>query len=44
VQFSDGTDEFREPAPALGEHTEEILSHVGYQPDELEKLKRNDVI
>jgi formyl-CoA transferase len=32
------------PPPALGEHTEELLSTIGLQPHELEKLKSEGVV
>lgn len=33
-----------QPAPKLGEHSEEILSSVGYTKEEIETLKNNKVI
>lgn len=32
------------PPPALGEHTDEILTDLGYSPDEIEAMRANEVI
>ena len=32
------------PPPTLGEHTDEILKDAGYRPDEIEKLRRENVV
>ena len=32
------------PPPALGEHTDEILAEFGFAPDEVETLRREDVV
>ena len=32
-------DPSRAPGPALGEHTDEVLSALGYSPDELRSLR-----
>jgi crotonobetainyl-CoA:carnitine CoA-transferase CaiB-like acyl-CoA transferase len=34
----------RHEAPELGQHTEEILLEIGYKWDDIEKLRRNEVI
>lgn len=45
VDFSETPIEVRAPAPAFGQHTEEVLLDVGgYTWDELVKLKENKVI
>ena len=33
-----------EPAPALGQHTEEILAEIGYSPEEIEGLREAGAI
>jgi crotonobetainyl-CoA:carnitine CoA-transferase CaiB-like acyl-CoA transferase len=33
-----------EPAPVLGQHTDEILGELGYTPDRIEKLRAAEVI
>ena len=37
-------DQSLEPAPFLGEHTDEVLAELGYQPDEITDLRRREVI
>lgn len=32
------------PAPALGEHTDEILKELGYTQDDILRLRRNDIV
>ncbi len=39
-----GTDRKYEPAPRLGEHTDEILSSLGYGGEEIEKLRREGIV
>ena len=36
--------EIRRPAPGLGEHTDEVLSSIGLDADEIEQLRVADVI
>ena len=38
VKFSGMDETIRRPAPALGEHTEEVLAEIGIAPGESEKL------
>ena len=38
MQYDDEMVEIRRGAPALGEHTDEVLSDLGYTPDELDAL------
>jgi crotonobetainyl-CoA:carnitine CoA-transferase CaiB-like acyl-CoA transferase len=44
LKFSETPGEIRSPAPEFGEHTEEILKELGYQPEEIEGLKKKGVI
>ena len=32
------------PAPQLGEHTEEVLSHLGYSPEEITALRAKQIV
>ncbi len=32
------------PAPALGEHTDEVLSGAGFSPEDIERLRRDGVV
>lgn len=41
ISFEDDTDEFRSPAPKLGEHTEEVLLETDLDKDELSFLEVN---
>jgi len=38
VDFSDSPGDYRLPPPRLGEHSEEVLSSVGYRGEELQRL------
>jgi crotonobetainyl-CoA:carnitine CoA-transferase CaiB-like acyl-CoA transferase len=44
LEFSSGRAAVRRPPPMPGEHTEEILSELGYAPDEVERLRADGVI
>jgi crotonobetainyl-CoA:carnitine CoA-transferase CaiB-like acyl-CoA transferase len=39
MQFDDEIVEVRRGAPGLGEHTDEVLGELGYDPDELTSLR-----
>jgi crotonobetainyl-CoA:carnitine CoA-transferase CaiB-like acyl-CoA transferase len=36
--------DYRRPAPALGQHTEEVLGEIGYTPQEISRLRENGVV
>lgn len=44
VKFSESNTSIRRPPPALGEHTKEILTELGYSQKEIEDLKSNGAI
>ena len=44
VKFSRAEMDRKEPPPSLGEHTEEILGHLGYSKEEVLRLKSEGVI
>ena len=42
--FSETPAQWRRKAPEFGQHTEEILSEIGYSKDDIAKLKEKDII
>lgn len=44
IKFSNYPELPSEPAPPLGEHTDEVLAEVGYSPDDIATLKSQGVI
>jgi crotonobetainyl-CoA:carnitine CoA-transferase CaiB-like acyl-CoA transferase len=44
VRFSRTPGKIRRLAPALGEHSHEVLLECGLTQDEIERLEREDVI
>ncbi len=44
IRFSDATIEYSRPPPLLGEHTDEILTEVGYDGDRIAALRAAGVI
>lgn len=44
MQFDDGMVEVKRGAPAIGEHTEEILGELGYSADEVSALRKVNAI
>lgn len=44
LRFSTLEAGFRERAPRLGEHTEEVLESLGYAPDEIDHLRKLEVV
>ena len=42
--LSGGAETLANPAPKLGEHTDELLTGIGYTPDKLETLRKAKVI
>ena len=43
-QLSDTPPEIRMPAPLLGQHTDEVLTELGYGDDAIERLRREGVV
>jgi len=43
ISMSDTPLEAQGASPALGEHTDEILSALGFQPDAIQKLRDDGV-
>jgi formyl-CoA transferase len=44
VKFCQDAAEVRGPAPELGQHTEEILTDLGYSWEDIATLKANNAI
>jgi len=44
VHLSASPSELRRSAPALGEHTAEVLSELGFSPDEIESFRKMKVV
>jgi crotonobetainyl-CoA:carnitine CoA-transferase CaiB-like acyl-CoA transferase len=44
VRLSESPGELRQSAPALGEHTDEVLSELGFTPDEITTFRREGAI
>jgi crotonobetainyl-CoA:carnitine CoA-transferase CaiB-like acyl-CoA transferase len=44
LQFSETPASIRRPAPALGEHTDEVLREAGYGDDEVARLRKAGAI
>jgi crotonobetainyl-CoA:carnitine CoA-transferase CaiB-like acyl-CoA transferase len=44
VQYNNGTVGFRSGAPALGEHTEDILVSLGYERRAIQEMKAEGII
>ena len=44
IKLSETPGALEHPPPLLGEHTEEILSHVGYSPESIKILKESGII
>jgi crotonobetainyl-CoA:carnitine CoA-transferase CaiB-like acyl-CoA transferase len=44
LRLSDTPPSVRRPAPALGEHTDEILAEAGLSTDDIERLRGAGVI
>ena len=44
IQFSETPGTIRSPAPYLGEHTEEILSEIGYDNEVIERYRTEKII
>jgi crotonobetainyl-CoA:carnitine CoA-transferase CaiB-like acyl-CoA transferase len=43
-RLAHGSPEIDREPPTLGEHTDEILAEAGYEPEEIERLRRDAVI
>jgi crotonobetainyl-CoA:carnitine CoA-transferase CaiB-like acyl-CoA transferase len=44
IKFSETPARLRHPAPALGEHTDQVLRELGYAPDQIAGLKARGVL
>ncbi len=44
IKFSNTPWQMRIPGARLGEHTDEVLSELGYPPEEIEKLRKDRVV
>lgn len=44
LKFDHEPCELRRPAPTLGQHNEEVLTECGYTPEEVEALRRGEVL
>jgi formyl-CoA transferase len=44
VLFEDESPSIRRHAPLLGEHTEEILTHLGYSKDLINQLEASGIV
>ena len=44
IELSETPGTYRRPAPLLGEHTDEILTGLGYSPAEIDALREERVI
>jgi crotonobetainyl-CoA:carnitine CoA-transferase CaiB-like acyl-CoA transferase len=44
VRFAGGPDTVRTPSPDAGDHTDEILTGLGYSPQEIDRLRARGVI
>ena len=44
IKFSDTPWQLRIPAARLGDHTNEVLSELGYSPEQIQKLRQEKVI
>jgi Predicted acyl-CoA transferases/carnitine dehydratase len=44
IKLSETPAEVRQSPPELGEHTETILSNLGYTKDAIDNFKKNDII
>jgi crotonobetainyl-CoA:carnitine CoA-transferase CaiB-like acyl-CoA transferase len=44
INFSTMSNRMQQPAPTLGQHTEEILQSLGYTAEQLAELKRAKVM
>ncbi len=44
IKFSETPGEIRDPAPEIGEHTEEILKDLGYTREQIVRFRKEGVI
>lgn len=43
IKFSDTPGAFKPSFPQIGEHTNEILAHLGYSPEEIELFRKEEI-
>ena len=44
IKLSETPGQFQRPAPALGQHTNEVLTDLGCSPDDIEKLRGEGIV
>ena len=44
IKLSETPGQFQRPAPALGQHTNEVLTDLGCSPDDIDRLRGDGVV